>query len=801
VPAVAAPRARAAARAVAAARAPGHRAEVESLDLVVFVPGLDRGRPQPPRLAWMAVAGDGGRVRERIFVDAASGKPLDSWSLVADGLERRTFTGLDQAPLDGIPDSWPDAPDWVEGDPFPSGVVERDAALEATTDLRELFAALGRDGYDGAGHRFDLSWNRASFCPNASWNGLLASFCSGFATHDVVAHEWTHAYTDATAGLIYRWQSGALDESLSDFWGELVDQSRRLGSAPDTDAPDVARVEGVCSDFSPAALRLVSPPAVAGSLAVGQAAFGAPAGSMPAREIVAVVDAGGDDARDGCEPLVDGGALAGRIAYARRGPCGFDSQARRVGEAGAVALVVGNRATDPGAPPAMGCDPIAACDPAIGLVAVSLGAADAAALEAALASGPVRGAVERPAATGAAASVRWLLGEDVRPSGPARDMWSPGCFGDPPRADDARYHCSTSDSGGVHTNSGVPNRALALLVDGGAALGVQVAALGRVATAHLVWRVGNGFLAPYSDFADFAAGLGAACADLAGSVLADPWGGPPQLLDPSACGAVDAALEATGLTAEPPCAFEPVLAKDPPPLCATGHAWAAARFTFEGGKEGWTALRRAVAEPSTFDARDWELRADLPGGRTGTAFFAPDPKAGSCVTGTQGDDDSGVLVLESPDLLLPPGGGRRLAFDHYVSTEADWDGGNLKLSVDGGAWNLVPAAAFVYNAYAGPLLSFEEFNSDPLAGEPAFHGSDEGSNAGSWGRSIVDLAALVPAGRTFRLRFELGSDVCYGTDLGWLVDDVELAVCTAAPALFLDGFDRGDAGRWSAVAP
>jgi len=294
---------------------------------------------------------------------------------------------------------------------------------------------------------------------------------------------------------------------------------------------------------------------------------------------------------------------------------------------------------------------------------------------------------------------------------------------------------------------------------------------------------------------------GAACTDLAGSVLADPWGGPAQLFEASACSAVDAAIAATGLTAEPPCAFAPLLAKDAPPLCAAAHPYAAASFDFESGSEGWSALRRAVAEPSTFDARDWELRSDLPGGRAGTAFYAPDPKAGICVTGTQGDDESGVLVLESPALLLPPGGGGRLAFDHYVSTEADWDGGNLKLSVDGGAWSLVPSAAFVFNAYTGPLLGFEEFNSDPLAGEPAFHGSDEGSNAGSWGRSIVDLTALVPAGRPFRLRFELGSDVCFGTDLGWLVDDVEVAACTAAPALFLDGFDRGDGGRWSAVAP
>ena len=44
---------------------------------------------------------------------------------------------------------------------------------------------------------------------------------------DVVAHEWGHAYTEYTSGLIYQWQSGALNESYSDIWGETVDLHQR----------------------------------------------------------------------------------------------------------------------------------------------------------------------------------------------------------------------------------------------------------------------------------------------------------------------------------------------------------------------------------------------------------------------------------------------------------------------------------------------------------------------------------------------------------------------------------------------
>ena len=65
-------------------------------------------------------------------------------------------------------------------------------------------------------------------------------------------------------------------------------------------------------------------------------------------------------------------------------------------------------------------------------------------------------------------SLRWLMGEDSTAFGGAiRDMWTPTCMGDPGKVTDAQYHCLTTDGGGVHSNSGVPNHGYALLVDGG----------------------------------------------------------------------------------------------------------------------------------------------------------------------------------------------------------------------------------------------------------------------------------------------------------------------------------------------
>ena len=46
------------------------------------------------------------------------------------------------------------------------------------------------------------------------------------SANDVVAHELTHALTQYTAGLVYSYESGALNESYSDVFGAMVDRGR-----------------------------------------------------------------------------------------------------------------------------------------------------------------------------------------------------------------------------------------------------------------------------------------------------------------------------------------------------------------------------------------------------------------------------------------------------------------------------------------------------------------------------------------------------------------------------------------------
>jgi Zn-dependent metalloprotease len=90
-----------------------------------------------------------------------------------------------------------------------------------------------RNSIDGAGMNL-VSTTRycpadpSESCPyaNAFWNGQQMAYGQGFASaDDVVAHEMTHGVTDYESRLFYYMQSGAINESFSDIWGEFVDQN------------------------------------------------------------------------------------------------------------------------------------------------------------------------------------------------------------------------------------------------------------------------------------------------------------------------------------------------------------------------------------------------------------------------------------------------------------------------------------------------------------------------------------------------------------------------------------------------
>jgi hypothetical protein len=72
---------------------------------------------------------------------------------------------------------------------------------------------------------------RPESCPlqNAFWNGVGMFYGQGFASaDDVVGHEMTHGVISRNADLFYWGQSGAINESLADIMGEIVDHRHHV---------------------------------------------------------------------------------------------------------------------------------------------------------------------------------------------------------------------------------------------------------------------------------------------------------------------------------------------------------------------------------------------------------------------------------------------------------------------------------------------------------------------------------------------------------------------------------------------
>jgi bacillolysin len=91
----------------------------------------------------------------------------------------------------------------------------------------------GRNSLDGNGMAIISKVHYGNGYNNASWNGRWMTYGDGdgkfmislSAGLDVAAHEMTHGVISHSANLVYRNQSGALNESFADIFGALVDDS------------------------------------------------------------------------------------------------------------------------------------------------------------------------------------------------------------------------------------------------------------------------------------------------------------------------------------------------------------------------------------------------------------------------------------------------------------------------------------------------------------------------------------------------------------------------------------------------
>lgn len=225
-------------------------------ELEILIPSLFGEADERSHLVWHLEAELPG-IREQVWIDAHSGEPTLHFNALPDALARRVFDGQ------GTPS--PAILVRSEGDPA-SGDTQVDQVYDFAGDTYDYFLdAHGRDSWDGNGAPMDVTV-RSCFCGcpclNAFWvgSGTIIGYIPGIflGTDDIVGHEFTHGVTQSTANLIYFRESGALNESFSDIFGEVIDLTN--GRA---DTPGGRWL--IMDDIAPSGLRNMADPTLLGS--------------------------------------------------------------------------------------------------------------------------------------------------------------------------------------------------------------------------------------------------------------------------------------------------------------------------------------------------------------------------------------------------------------------------------------------------------------------------------------------------------------------------------------------------------
>jgi len=126
-----------------------------------------------------------------------------------------------------------------EGEPD-TGDVSVSEAYDGLGHTFTLFwEAFGRDSIDDRSSPLNATVHFGQLYDNAFWDGSRMVFgdgdgeiFTGFTRSlSVIGHELAHGVTEFTAGLVYRNQSGALNEHVSDVFGTLVEQYAQCQTA------------------------------------------------------------------------------------------------------------------------------------------------------------------------------------------------------------------------------------------------------------------------------------------------------------------------------------------------------------------------------------------------------------------------------------------------------------------------------------------------------------------------------------------------------------------------------------------
>ncbi len=204
-----------------------------------------------------------------VFVDARSGEVVDQYNAIMDAGHYKTQTGTGTGVLGDhrllhvtknkvenegttfqLADYSHDGLDGIITYDYSKNYLEvfsnksaafksefAEPAVDAHYNSEQVYdyylSEHGRNSLDDNGMPIQSVVHYGDNYNNAFWNGTYMVYGDGdgeffiplSASLDVAAHEMTHGVTSNSAKLIYRFQSGALNEAFSDIFGALIDES------------------------------------------------------------------------------------------------------------------------------------------------------------------------------------------------------------------------------------------------------------------------------------------------------------------------------------------------------------------------------------------------------------------------------------------------------------------------------------------------------------------------------------------------------------------------------------------------
>ncbi len=335
---------------------------------------------------------------------------------------------------------------------------------------------------------------------------------------------------------------------------------------------------------------------------------------------------------------------------------------------------------------------------------------------------------------------KWLIGEDVLNLGAMRSMSNPSAnpYRDPDRMTSSYYHKTEDDEGGVHHNSGINNKAVFLMVEGGDHNGKTVTALGWEKTAAIYYEANTNLLISGADYSDLYYVLQQACTNLIGQ----------KGITSGDCGEVKDAIDAVEMNLQPVSGFNTHA-----PYCDAGNPVATVLSdNLESGTGNWTFANGAYPR--------WQYDSPYgPYAHSGSHFLYADD-----YPDTVTDATARLVSVTVPNHAY-------LHFAHAYGFETydiyNFDGGVLEYSINGGsAW--LDAGSLIDNDNGYKRVIYTGYG-NPLSGRSAFVGSSHG-----YIDTRLNLASL--AGKSVIFRWRMGLDE--GTALwGWWVDDVKIYRC------------------------